>query len=385
MKILWVGDACVPTGFARVTHAVCDRLHDRGHDVAVLGINYLGDPHDYPYRIYPASHDASRPHGQDRIADVVAGEKPDVVLCLNDIWCMADYVDALKELRAKQDFRFIAYSPMDCSPLPRGLKPAFDAFDMLVSYTKTGYNAMRGSGYDGPLAIIPHGVDTDTFYPMNKAEAKQALGLPQDSFVVLNANRNQPRKRIDLTVRGFMKFAQLVSPRPVVLYLHMGTKDMGWNAELLFEQVRAEYGTPNAHLAINRKVKQLQSVSVDDLRLIYNAADVNVNTCDAEGWGLIAFESAACRVAQIQPDHSACAELWLGSATLTPVKMWLDDPNTGMRRGYIDPEKLALQLLDFATDDSVRDWYAARAFTNARSSEFSWDVITTQFEGILSA
>jgi D-inositol-3-phosphate glycosyltransferase len=46
---------------------------------------------------------------------------------------------------------------------------------------------------------------------------------------VLNANRNQPRKRIDITLRGFALFA-VDKPETVQLYLHMGSEDMGWNA-----------------------------------------------------------------------------------------------------------------------------------------------------------
>ena len=49
-KILWYGDACSNTGFARVTHSVLDHL-SKEHEVVVLGINYTGDPHEYPYKI----------------------------------------------------------------------------------------------------------------------------------------------------------------------------------------------------------------------------------------------------------------------------------------------------------------------------------------------
>ena len=385
MRILWVGDALVPTGFARVTHAVCDRLHERGHDVAVLGINHRGDPHRNPYRIYPASYNVERPHGEERLAEVIENEWPDVVLCLNDVWQLAAYADAVKDLRSQQRFRFMAYSPMDSGPLPRGLKPAFDAFDAMASYTNVGYRAMRASGYAKQLSIIPHGVDTDDFFPVDKADARAKLGIPAEAFVVLNANRNQPRKRIDLTIRGFMEFAQRVAPRPVVLYLHMGTKDMGWQTELLFARIREECGARNAIIAQAKRFKDLPTVSIEDLRAVYSAADVNINTCDSEGWGLIAFESAACRVPQIQPSHSACGELWRDHGYLMPVKMWLDDPATGMPRGLIDPVALGEQLAMLAQDSDIRQKLADDAYAYATDPRFSWDAIATQFEGMLSS
>ena len=60
--------------------------------------------------------------------------------------------------------------------------------------------------------------------------AKKAL-LPdtpdfQDSFIVFNGNRNQPRKRIDITMKGFARFAN-GKPNNVKLYLHMGVEDAG--------------------------------------------------------------------------------------------------------------------------------------------------------------
>ncbi len=39
-KLLWVGDATVATGFAKVTHNVLDVLKEHW-DVSVLGLNYL--------------------------------------------------------------------------------------------------------------------------------------------------------------------------------------------------------------------------------------------------------------------------------------------------------------------------------------------------------
>ena len=52
-KVLWYGDACSNTGFGRVTTSVLEHLQ-KEHEVEVIGINYNGDPHDLPYKIYPA-------------------------------------------------------------------------------------------------------------------------------------------------------------------------------------------------------------------------------------------------------------------------------------------------------------------------------------------
>ena len=54
----------------------------------------------------------------------------------------------------------------------------------------------------------------------------------QNGFIVLNANRNQPRKRMDLTMEGFSLFAK-DKPENVFLHLHIGLKDIGWDLKYL--------------------------------------------------------------------------------------------------------------------------------------------------------
>jgi hypothetical protein len=49
---------------------------------------------------------------------------------------------------------------------------------------------------------------------------------------VFNGNRNQFRKRIDITISAFAEFAK--DKPDAMLYLHMGTKDQGWDVMQLF-------------------------------------------------------------------------------------------------------------------------------------------------------
>jgi len=55
IKILFYGDAppCA-TGFATVARNVLMGLHNTGrYDIKILGINYWGDPHEFPFPIWP--------------------------------------------------------------------------------------------------------------------------------------------------------------------------------------------------------------------------------------------------------------------------------------------------------------------------------------------
>jgi hypothetical protein len=41
------------------------------------------------------------------------------------------------------------------------------------------------------------------FYPKDKKEARKELGLAEDIFICFNGQRNQPRKRMDITIAAF--------------------------------------------------------------------------------------------------------------------------------------------------------------------------------------
>jgi hypothetical protein len=91
-RLLWVGDAGVPSGFARATHAILDTLRHH-YDVTVLGMNYLGDPEVrrlYPYDIYPAAPGGDG-LGVGRLVWVCDRVHPDVIVIQNDGWFIPYY------------------------------------------------------------------------------------------------------------------------------------------------------------------------------------------------------------------------------------------------------------------------------------------------------
>ena len=134
-----------------------------------------------------------------------------------------------------------------------------------------------------------------------------------DLFRVFNGNRNQFRKRIDITCEAFAKFA--VDKPEARMYLHMGLKDQGWDIMPLFSREMRKQGLdPNGRIIMTTNTQDPPNVEVDMLNTIYNACDVGVNTCKGEGWGLVNFEHAACKVAQVVPNHTSCKEIFEGKS-----------------------------------------------------------------------
>jgi len=379
-KILWYGDACCNTGFARVTHSVLEHL-SKEHEVHVLAINYSGDPHNYPFTAYPASnvHCDDR-FGLPRIPEILEKVKPDIFICLQDIWVCNQVWERCQFLKDQLGFKFICYFPIDSEAYYPDMLRNIASWDMAITFTINCAHRILKHGVEATrLGVLPHGVDTGKFAPMDRDEAREALGLPKDKFIVLNANRNQPRKRIDLTIQAFARFA--VDKPDTMLYLHMGAKDMGWDIVPLFDREMKKNGIESAkRLALtSENINYMDAPPDDMLNLIYNACDVGINTADGEGWGLIPFEHASCRKPQIVPNHTACADIWEEAALLTDIATWITDKDLGVERGLINVDSAVEHLNELYINKEIYDEIADACFAVTQRPEYRWEHVAAGF------
>jgi glycosyltransferase involved in cell wall biosynthesis len=392
-RILVAGDAAVPTGFARVMEGIFGPL-SASYEIHHLGTNYRGDPHGYGWKVYPAEIGGDR-WGANRVATLVEKLRPRLVFILNDIWVQHAYMHELRKM--KEPPPVVLYCPVDGGPIdPETIAP-LAGVRRCVAYTKFGRgiieSAARGQrekdpSFDFPaVEIIPHGVDTDTFRPLDaepgvtpRLRARRLLfpGMAdlEGRFIVLNANRNQPRKRIDTTLRGFALFAR-DKPPGVNLFLHMGVEDVGWNVV----QLARRYGVEDRVLMSSLN-KVIQGVSAAQLNLVYNACDVGLNTSSAEGWGLPSFEHAATRAAQVVPRHSACAELWEGSGLLVEPALNVIFEKILTEAWLVTPEGVAEALERLYADRELLGEMSERAYRNATRPEYRWGNIAARWDAL---
>ena len=391
-RILVAGDGGVPTGFARVMEGVFTPLAEH-YEIHQLATNYRGDPHNHPWRLYPAEVGGDR-WGAGRVLPLVEKIRPRLVFVLNDIWVQHAYLQELRKM--KEPPPVVLYCPVDGGPLDAEDVEPLGGVRRCVAYTEFGREVIESAAAAQrskdpsfnfpPVEIIPHGVDTDTFRPLEaegvspRLHARRLLfpGLEdlEGRFIVLNANRNQPRKRIDTTVRGFALFAE-GKPPGVNLFLHMGVEDVGWNVVRLARR----YGVEDRVLMSSLN-KVMQTVSPQQLNRVYNACDVGVNTSTAEGWGLPSFEHAATRAAQIVPRHSACAELWEGSAVLVEPALRIVNEKILTEGWLVTPEAVAGALESLYADRGFLDEMSERAYRNATRVEYRWENISARWDAL---
>ena len=259
-----------------------------------------------------------------------------------------------------------------------GIEQHINNWDGLIAFTEFGAYEFLKAGINRPITIIPHGLDKELFYPMDKAEARRRLNLKDDIFVVFNGNRNQFRKRIDITISGFAKFA--VNKPDAQLYLHMGLKDQGWQVLDLFAREMRKNGLdPNGRIILTAQTQGPPNVEVDMLNAIYNAVDVGVNTTKGGGWELVNFEHAACRVAQVVPDHTSCKEIFEGYGRLIRCDHVDVDTNYSREMPCPSSDHLAAVLTDLYEDKEKREATAELCYLRATDERFNWDTIAHQF------
>ena len=396
-RILIIGDAVAPTGFARVIRSIFTPLHS-DYELHQLATRYDGSAHDYPWQLYRASAGSSV-YGYDQIPSLADKIQPAIVFLLYDIPFQVPYMEVLR--KSEHPARIVVYSPVEAGPIPPEMIERLRGVSRYVLYTEYGRREIAKAleivvkanpEFRFPeLDVIPHGVDTDRFYPLSgdnddelapipsrRLTARKAMGLKDaehlEAFIVLNANRNMPRKRIDITMQGFAQFAR-DKPRNVKLYLHMATEDTGWNVLILAKR----YGIYD-RLMMTRADNVRPNFSDEQLNLLYNACDVGLTTVTGEGWGMVSFEHAATKAAQIVPRHTSLEELWRGAAEFVEPAMKLTNPGNLTDAHIVSPEGVAAALQKVYEDREYRESLAEAAYRNATRPELNWNRIAARWK-----
>jgi phosphatidylinositol alpha-1,6-mannosyltransferase len=207
--------------------------------------------------------------------------------------------------------------------------------------------AERCAGRPLPNVVIPPGVDTQRFVPLEpaaRAAARERFGLDPASRLVLSVSRLVPRKGMDTLVQA----AALLAPlRPDLEVAIAGAGREG--ARL--ERIARRSGAP---------VRFLGRVDDDDLPDLYGAADVFAMLCrdrwwglEQEGFGIVFLEAAAAGVAQVAGRSGGSHEAVVDGATGLVV----DHP--------ADADEVAVALARLLDDRSTRESMAAAARVRA--------------------
>lgn len=368
--VLWIGDAGVDSGFARGTHSIVPVLQKRGWQTSVLGLNYMGDKHGQPFDIYPC-YPGGDPFGLGRVAELVTQLRPSLVVVQNDPWNFPQY---LKRVGNVPTVGFVAVDGMNCPGR------SLNGLRLAIFWTEFGRREAQLGGYHGYSSVVPLGVNLDMYMPRRKAESLKALGLPSmlnDAFIIGNVNRNQPRKRLDLTVMAFAEFVRRYRVDNAYLYMHIaptGDQD-GYDVS----QLMAHYGLASRLILVTVGSKG-RGAKEEKLAQGYSIMDVQLNTAQGEGWGLTTMEGMASGVPQIFPDFAALGEWAKPAGIAVPCVSYACTPNQiNVIGGVVDINGVVDALHLLYKDPGTRAHYGSAGVELTLQDRFRWENIGHQF------
>lgn len=409
-RVLWLGDAGCHTGFAKVTHAIGDRLVlNHGHDVHVIATNFDGDAGKWPtpMKLYRANKiDARDVYGQRRFVELLAEVVPDVVVMLYDPFVTMKFLfrnefdQGMILSRARP---VLAYLPIDGINQPENWQKMADVYTKLekvdddspepsftpVAMSKFGQDILNVRFPGAPL--VYHGVDIETFRPAtstaplvtstgmvikNKKDAKRAVNVDPDSFLILRVDRNSHRKNYADTWKALQPVMERHSD--VVAWFHC--KPQGDQLEMpdLFsrnEKTAKRFYTPG-------RFNTNQGWEEQDMAVLYNAADLFVSTSWGEGFGLTLAEASACGLPIVAQNCSSITEVvGPGGILIEPERLITVMAGQDQWLPNVDAFTEAIEKL-YLSRGARRD--LGQQGHDHVVANFSWDTAAAQFDELIT-
>jgi glycosyltransferase involved in cell wall biosynthesis len=384
MRILAITDAGCHSGFATVAENVLGRLVTRyGHDVHAIAVNYRGDHWDTPLKLYlPTLEDPNDVLGMSRYIKLTAQLMPDAIVFINDpkvvLNCLAGnpwdpervlWRGLQTESGAVYRPPILAYLAIDGYESPRQWDALADRVTR-IAMSHHGQTAMP----EAP--VVWHGVDTTVYHPRDRAEAKAALGLDPQRFLVLRVDKNTWRKDYPASWKAL---------RPV-LRRHPDI-DVWWHTR----PTAPDGYDLNAMRFNDEDVRDRVTMSADlggfagwpeeRLALLFSAADLFLSTSWGEGFGLTLLQAAASGTPVLAQDCSSIPEVVGPGGVLVKPAGRITVP-MGQEQCLPDIEKFSYWIERLYESPKMRESLGRAGAEHA--TQFSWDVAAAKFDAILT-
>lgn len=303
-----------------------------------------------------------------------------LVVSLTDPWVLAPPIVAKLPL--------LAWTPVDHAPLmPRTHEWFINGQALPVAMSRFGERMIREAGHE-TVFYVPHGFDPAVFRPADRVEARVALGIPKDAFVVgmVAANLGIPsRKSFAQAIAAFSRFQE--THPDALLYLHTKLENPdGEDLPRLCKSYKVKAMTSDQYgLALGAPESLVAA--------LMSAFDVLLNPSTGEGFGVPLLEAQACGTPCITTDFSAMPEVapvsagnWCvgGQEVWTPFESKqmtpsIDEIVDSLERAYADSEEERLARRVSVYQHAMAN-YQAKDITEkywiptlkAASIEFGW-------------
>lgn len=322
MRILWHSNApWAPTGYGNQTEVFAERIHAMPERDMVISAFYGLEGSMTNWKGIPVFPRWNHPYGNDAIEPHFSANHCELLVTLMDVWVLDPAV--------MSRLPWLAWAPVDHDPIPPAVAAMLKHARWPVAYSRFGYDQMIAAGL--PARYVPHGIDTETFKPVDRVEARADVGqwmqrngesvLNEDTFLVavVAANKGIPsRKALPELLEAWEKFSS--QHRNVHLYLH--TERYGTQGMNLDEVIQGMGIDASTVTFAPQYAYQFGQIGQEFLNKVYNAADVLLNPAYGEGFGLPSVEAQAAGCPVILGDNSAQRELLFSGWSVKGTRYW---------------------------------------------------------------
>jgi glycosyltransferase involved in cell wall biosynthesis len=241
---------------------------------------------------------------------IIVQVSPDIVLTINDNGVLINQLAVLNEIETKHPHirpKKIAYMPIDCYDFPRNFFDGLTGYDMLITMTQLGRQEIEKTGYKRPVEVLNHSIDNRSFYPLSERAELRRKWFPSeflDRYIILNSNKNQNRKRLDITIEIYKTLIDRNLPVALILKTSKlpSINNGGIDLDKEIEAMPLKY---RRYLFIMER-----KLTLNELNELYNCIDVNINTSIGEGWGIVPCEVGLCGIPQLVPNSTSYPEIF---------------------------------------------------------------------------
>lgn len=324
------------------------------------------------YRPYPPNVDVidaasiekpfEQGFGFKQLPDAIRKTKPDVIMIYNDMSVVAKFIMEVEKSGIPQTFKTWVYCDQVYNTQINGFLDMLKMkAERIFAFTSGWKQCLKDQGVNRPIDVLLHGFEADIYRPLPRTEVRKRMNIPENAFVYLNVNRNQPRKRYDIMIMAFVELIVKYPTKPIFLLCVCDKGDKGgwWLFEILERELKLR-GVPMDQFG-GRLMLTSQDMSFkdEDINMFYNVADVGVNSADGEGWGLCNFEQMGVGVPQVVPNIGGFKEFCKkDNSVLVEPKHRYYLPSVyspvGGEAQAMDPHDLCLGMEEYLLDSDKR-------------------------------
>lgn len=389
-------------GYSKVVYELCKSMSKNYEDIQ-LHVFGFQNFHNHPghrtdiakscplltiYDAFAEEVPKAAGFGVSLAKDYITRIKPEVVVIFNDLLVLTSVLNEIKDAPNRSEFKVISYIDQVYLSQRKDFITFLNTYsDAAMTFTPEWKTCILDQGLTIPTFPLPHGFNPSTYFPIPKHIARKFFGVPENDFLILNLNRNQPRKRWDICMQAFAEVIKRLPDDPIKLVI--GTSLTGaWNLKELFERELRKRNVP-----IEKGLSKLvipghaQMLTDEETNFLYNIADIGINTCDGEGFGLCNFEQGGIGIPQIVTKLGGFLHFFDDKSALMVkpvISLYVDAMRDGVggEAQIACPDAYADAIIEYYMSKQLMFEHGQRSRDNINKN-FNWDIVSHKFYDII--